>query len=230
MPRTRCVVRLLLAPALGACTTFGAVRSAEVRPGLSADASASWSGNVGDVAGWFWSDECMHPCDTKVGGVGAGLTYAWAASGARPALALSLGASGLFPYVEGYTQLGRGRVPFGAGARVGVGEAREHSLFARVDVPVGARTRLLLNPALFVHENRTISQPDPSLTRTTRNAFVAFAQGVGLEFDAGYVSFTPAVTLIRGRAKHGSYRRSYGPEWSTFPVASLGVAVGRERR
>ncbi|HYD51333.1 MAG TPA: hypothetical protein VEA99_01850 [Gemmatimonadaceae bacterium] len=225
----RPTLALLLAFA-GACTTFGAVRSAEVRPGFSADVLASWSGSVGDVAGWFWSDECIYPCDTAVGGAGAAATYAWARRGPRPPLALSVGTSGLFPFVEGYAQLGAGRVPFGLGARVGIGEAREHSLFARVDLPLGPRARLLLDPALFVHESRSASSSDPRVTRRERNSFVAVAQGLGLEVDAGHVSFVPAVTIVRGRARHGGYGTTYGPEWSTFPVASLGASVGRRRR
>ena len=224
----RLTAPLALLLVANACTTFGGVRSAEVRPGLSAEASVSSSGNVGDVAGWFWSDECVYPCNTNVFGTGGRVTYAFPAQ-SGPALALSVGVDGLYPHVEAYAQLGRGRVPFGLGARVGIpvdDMSREHGLFARVDVPLGARTRLLLNPALFVHEDEWFGTKSEN---QTSGMFVGFVQGVGVEYDAGNVSFTPSVSLVRARSRHGGYGADYGPEWSTFPVASLGVSVGRKR-
>jgi hypothetical protein len=229
-------VSLLALLVTTACTTFGGVRSAEVRPGLSAEASISKSGKVGDVSGWFWSDECVYPCNTDVFGVGGRVTYAFP-SRSGPALAFSFGVDGLYPHVEGYVQLGRGHVPFGLGARLGFGiddMPREHGLFARIDVPVGARTRLLLNPALFVHEDEWFGGsddgPNGAPLNSTTGLFVGFAQGVGLEWDAGNVSLTPALSIIRARARHGGYGEGYGPEWTTFPVASLGVSVGRKRQ
>ena len=218
----RLVAPLALLLAAAACTTFGGVRSAEVRPGLSAEASVSSSGNVGDVAGWFWSDECLYPCNTNVFGVAGRVTYAFTA------LALAVGVDGTHPHIEAYAQLGRGRVPFGIGARLGVGVddmPREHGLFARVDVPLGTRSRLLLNPALFVNENEWFGGGDQQNVGT----FIGFAQGVGFEYDAGNVSFTPALTVVRARARHEHFSSAHGPEWSTFPVASFGVSVGRKR-
>jgi len=220
---------LALALSLSACTTFGGVRSAAVRPGFSAEASVASSGNVGDVSGWFWSDECVYPCNTNVFGVGGRVSYGFT-SQTGPALALSVGIDGLYPHVEGYAQLGRGRVPFGIGARVGIpvdDMSREHGLFARIDVPLGARTRLLLNPALFVHEDEWFGTKTDN---QTSGMFVGFVQGVGLEYDAGNVSFIPSVSVVRARSRHRGYDVEYGPEWTTFPVASFGVSVGRKRQ
>lgn len=214
-----------LALPLAACTSFSTVRSAEVRPGVGAMATASLSGRVGAETGWFYSFDCADACDRQVPGLDAAVTYGWLrALGARPAT-LALGTSGPHPYVDGYLQLGAGAVPFGVGARVGLPVTgwAEHQLYGRADLRLGAATRLLLNPALFVHHGH-------SPNGENRGSFVAFAQGVGLEIDAGRVAFTPAVALVAGRSERTTYGQRIGPAAVVFPTASLGVRVHRAPR
>lgn len=210
--------------ALPACANFATVRSAEVRPGWGASASASATAGVGDAAGWFYSLDCASACDGNVVGVDLAASHGWRRGpGGRP-VAVALGTSGVFPYLDGYVQLGRGGRPFGVGARVGlpVFSWTQHQLYGRVDVPLGRETRLLLNPGLLLH---TGSSPNGANT----GSFVAFVQGVGLEVGAGAVAFTPAVSLVAGRAEHTSYGGRVGPATTVFPAASLGVTLRRPR-
>lgn len=207
------------------CTSFATVRSAEVTPGASLGLQASVSTPPGDVAGWFWSFDCEERCDHPVPGGDAGVTYGWRPAGGPHGVALGLGTSGTHPYVDGYVQLGGGRLPFGVGARGGVpiGSWREHQLYGRVDVPLGADTRLLLDPALFLHEGRAPNGESPG-------RFVAFVQGVGLQIDHGSLAWTPAVALVAGRGERTSYGRRYGPERAVFATASVGVTWHRRRQ
>jgi hypothetical protein len=212
-----------LLPAVG-CTSFATVRSAEVHPGTSAALHASASTRPGSVAGWFWADDCEQACDRAVAGGDAGITHGWPRGGGAGAVALGVGVSGVHPYVDGYVQLGAGRRPFGVGARVGppLTGWREHQLYARYDVPLGGRARLLLNPAFFVHEGRSPNGENPG-------TFLALVQGVGLLLEGERVSWTPAVALVAGRARRTSYGERYGPERSVFGAASLGVTVHQRR-
>jgi hypothetical protein len=217
-------VVILAALLLLGCTSFATVRSAEVRPGPAAALHASASTRPGDVAGWFWSDDCAQACDHRVLGGDAGLTYGWPRGGGAGAFALGVGLSGTHPYVDGYLQLGAGRQPFGVGARVGppVTSWREHQLYGRYDVRLGGTTRLLLNPALFLHEGRAPNGASPG-------SFVGFVQGVGLLLEGARVSWTPAVALVAGRAQRTSYGQQYGPVRSVFGTASLGVTFHQRR-
>jgi hypothetical protein len=206
------------------CTTFGAVRSAEVHAGPSVAVQGSFSSPVGDEAGWFWTLDCAGHCDTPVAGVEAVVTYGWPnASGGR-GVAVGVGASGVYPFVDGYVQLGAGRVPFGVGGRVGLPLTswREHQLSGRVDVPLGGGRALLLNPGLFVHEGR-------SPNGASRGHFVGFTQGVGLLIPGAHVDLTPAVTLVAGSARREGYGTVHGPAQSAFATASVALTLHRER-
>jgi hypothetical protein len=211
-----------LLPYASGCTSFATVRSAEVRPRTSVAFQASASTRLRDAAGWFWAYDCVQACDHAVGGGDAGLTYGWPRG--RGSAALGVGLNGLYPYVDAYLQLGAGRQPFGVGARVGppLTSWREHQLYARYDVRLGGATRLLLNPALFLHEGRAPNGASPG-------TFLAFVQGVGLLFEGERVSWTPAIALVAGRAQRNGYGQQYGPEWSVFGTASLGTTFHQRR-
>jgi hypothetical protein len=223
IPRASSVLLLLVLPLVGGCTSFATIRSAELRPGTSLTAQASITTPPGDVTGWFWSFDCAEACDHPIVGGDLGVTHAWP-SKAGGGFALGLGTSGVHPYVDGYLQLAQGRRPFGIGARVGVPVLswREHQLYARYDVPLGGSTRLLLNPAVLLHEGRSPNGANPG-------SFVGFVQGIGLLLEGERVSWTPAVALVGGRARRDSYGRQYGPESSVFIAASLGVDFHRAR-
>ena len=216
--RANAIVQLALLPLVTACTSFATVRSAEVLPGASIAAQASTTTRPGDIPGWFWSYDCADRCDHPVVGGDAGVTYGWPNREGSAALAISLGLSGVHPYIDLYTQVGRGQQPFGVGARLGVPLTtwREHQLYGRYDVPLGGSTRLLLNPAVFIHEGA-------SPNRANRGSFLAFVQGIGVMFEGERVSCTPAIALVSGRARRtlsGGESLSVG---SMFGAASIGV-------
>lgn len=220
------VMRLVAAflPALGGCTTFATVRSADVRPGPSFAVHASASTAPGDVTGWFWAYDCAEQCDDPVVGADVGVTYGWQRPNGVRAAALSAGMSGVHAYVDGYVQLAAGPRPFGVGVRVGppVTSWREHQVYARYDVPLGASTRLLLNPGVFLHEGRSPNGENPG-------RFIGVVQGVGLQFEGTRVSWTPAVAVVAGQSRRDSYGVRYGPERTVFATASLGFTFHRAR-
>jgi hypothetical protein len=214
----------LLAGAAGgsdACTTFATVRSARVHPGASAAVHVSGSTRPGAETGWFWSydQDCAEGCDHPVVGGDVGVTYGWTPAGRRP-FALGLGLAGVHPYVDGYAQLDDGARPYGVGARLGlpVGGWREHQLYGRYDVPLARRARVLLNPALFLHEGA-------SPNGQNRGTFVAFVQGAGLLLEGNGVSLTPSVALVLGRASRSSYGSRRIPVGAAFATASLGITL-----
>jgi len=204
------------------CTSFATLRSADVRPGTSVALQASLTTPPGDDAGWFWSFDCEQACNHPVAGGDAGVTYGWPQAGRAGGLAFGVGLSGTHPYVDGYVQLGAGRRPFGVGARLGppLTSWREHQLYGRLDVRLGPSARLLLNPALFLHEGRSPNGENPG-------SFVGFVQGVGVSLEGDRVSWAPAVALVAGRARRDSYGRQFGPTRSVFGAASLGVTFHR---
>ena len=208
---------------LDGCTTFATVRSAGVPLGPSVGLQASMSTPPGDVASWFWAYDCAQECNHPVGGGDVGFTYGWHPRGAR-AVALGVGISGVHPYLDGYIQLAEGQRPFGVGARIGppVTSWREHQLYARYDIPVGGSTRVLLNPAIFLHEGRAPNGASPGW-------FLGLVQGVGLQHESENISWTPSVAVVAARAQRNSYGRQYGPEASVFATASLGVTLHRAR-
>ena len=208
--------------ASGACTSFSTVRSAEVYAGPSVGVQASASTPPGDDAGWFWSYDCATNCSHPVVGGDLGVTYGWI--GAQRGFALAIGTAGMHPYIDAYAQLGAGRSPWGVGGRLGVfGNWREHQVYGRYDVRLGNRSRLLLNPALFIHEGASPNGENPG-------KFVGFVQGVGVLFEGRNVSWTPAISLVSGRADRTSYGEKIGPTTSVFGAASLGLTLHRERK
>lgn len=208
----------------GACTTFATVRSADVRPGPSVAVHASYSTPPGDVAGWFWSYDCVTRCSFATPGIDVGYTYGWRRPDSVRAVALGVGVNSFYPYVDGYMQLASGQRPYGVGVRVGlpVQSWRQHQLYARYDIPLRERTRLLVNPGILLHEGRT---PNGQ----TSGHFVGLVQGVGLEFMGRNVSWTPAVAVVAGQAQRRDYFARLGPERRVFAMASLGFTVHRSR-
>lgn len=209
------VALLLLATA---CSSFATVRSAEIIPGSSFAVQASATTPPGDIPGWFWAYECVERCSHPIVGGDAGVTYGWPHREGAAAVSVGFGLSGVYPYVDVYTQLRGGRQPFGIGARVGVPLAtwREHQFYGRYDVHLGRSSRLLLNPAVFIHEGT-------SPNRANRGSFLAFVQGIGVLFEGERVSWTPAIALVAGRARRTRYGQEDGPVGSVFGAASIGV-------
>jgi hypothetical protein len=190
-----------------------------VRPGFSALVQASATTPPGDDAAWFWSDDCSVDCDHLVAAADLGIT--WGAVPERgAAYALTAGLSGVYPYVDGYVQLGRGsRMPFGLGARVGVpvDSWNEYAVYGRVDRRLGARRRLLLNSAVFVHTGHSPNGANPG-------SFVAFVQGVGVLFEGTAASCAPGLAVIAGGG-----RRNGSSFTSVFLMASATVTLHRGR-
>src|SRR5690349_11870341 len=118
MPRLPSLLLFLACGAASACTSFATERSAEVLPGPSLTLQGSISTPPGDEPSWFWSYDCASGCDRAIGGFDAALAF-----GRTQGTPYTVGAgvSGLlYPYVEGYIQLGRGASPYGVGARLGL--------------------------------------------------------------------------------------------------------------
>jgi hypothetical protein len=226
---SNCVLRVLPLTmvawaAMSACTPFSNVRSAQVRPGPSLALQASVSTLPGDVAGWFWSFDCESDCNSSVVGTNVGLAYGWPSATGQRGYELGVGTNGVYPYIDGYVQLNGGRAPFGLGVQAGLPFTgwREHQLYARYDIPLGERRRLLLNPAGFLHEGESGNGQNPG-------TFIGFVQGVGLLLEGRNVSLTPAVAFVAGRAERRSYGQRFGPESSVLFVGSLGVTFHRRR-
>lgn len=212
----RLVVRFSgLFASLAGCTSFGAVRSADVYPGPSLAAHVSAAPFPGDIPGWFWSWDCASDCNHPI--LSADVSFAW---GLKPstttAVALAAGLSGTYPYADAYLQLSRRpRRSFGIGARLGIptGSWNEYAIYARVDRPLGAHDRLLFDPAVFYHVGNSPNGQNPGW-------LLAFAPGIGLMIEGKRTSVTPAVSLVAG----GGDRRgdSFG---ALFLVLSVGLAL-----
>jgi len=214
------IAAVLSIPAIGACTTFGSVRSAEVTPGVTVDVSAAASMPPGDEAAWFWSFDCAVRCDDPIVATDVTVTWGSGASDGPARYELGGGLSGTYPYLHGYAQLGRGRHPWGLGAQVGVplgpGTWREDLVFGRFDLVLDDDRRLLFSPSLFRHGGNSPNGQNPG-------SFFAFAQGVGYEFRSGSAWVTPYVTGVVGRVDRESYGRV--TEGSTvFAVVGLSYA------
>lgn len=93
-------------------------------------------------------------------------------------------------------------------------------MYARVDVPVGARRRLLWNPALFHARDAT----NVASARVT-----GIVNGVALA-GSGDETVTPSMALVIARSLHDFAGVREGPEVSGFIVAGVRVAFGREPR
>lgn len=207
------------------CTSFSNVRSAEVQPGPSVGIHASVSTPPGPEAGWFWSYDCAEACDHPVVGADIGFTHGWLGGrfGSYP-VTLGAGLNGTHPYAEGFVQTAEGARPFGLGARLGLPLSGwyEHQIYARYDVRLGPSTRLLVNPAVFVHHGRSPNGENPG-------SFIAFVQGVGFLMERERVSIVPGASLVVGQAERNSYGRRYGPAMSVFGTASLGITLRRRK-
>ena len=206
-----------LLAAFSGCTSFATPRSAAVNPGLHLLTQASLGTPPGDGAAWFWALDCAVNCDRVLPAFELNLTYGSASvdGGGR---SLGVGLNGDQPYVEGYQQFGDGdHNPWGIGGRLGLalGGWHEHRVFLRFDRTLGSRSRLLLNPGLFLHTGK-------SPNGLQRGTFVAVSQSVGFEQrPSASSSFTwaPSVTLVLGRGS----RTNFDTFGSGFLVASVTV-------
>lgn len=219
-PIVRLAVLLSFVASASACTTFGAVNSAEVKPGASLEARFSVSSPPGDGAAWFWSYDCASDCDRVILSPEVSATWGFAIEGDEERAEVGVGASGLvYPYLHGYLQLRDGDRPYGVGAQIGlpVTSWHEHSVFARYDVPLSENTRLLLNPRIFVHTGNSPNERNPG-------TFAAFVQGVGLEKRSGRVSVIPAISAVVGHTSRTSYGRRTSAS-TVFLVGSVGVRL-----
>jgi len=220
MTQRRRVFALALAAngAIG-CTSFATVRSAEVSPGAAFTVQASVASPPGDEAAWFWAYDCADNCNHLI--VGGDLVYAYGlATKSRLPFAVGLGVNGLLPYVEGYAQLNASRTrPFGVGVRAGipVWSWSEHQIYGRLDVPLGAESRFLWNPAVLYHGGKAPNGNSPG-------SFVGIVQGFGIQFGTGSRVVTPSVALVWGRAQHRTGFFQSGPASRVF--ATAGISVG----
>lgn len=220
MPVVRSAWLLCFAALAGACTTFGAVNSADVRPGTSAEARISGSSPPGDAAAWFWSYGCASNCDRVIPSAEVSVKWGFELEGSERRGEVGVGASGVvYPYLHGFLQLRTGDRPYGVGAQIGIPVTswHEHSVFGRVDIPLNERSRLLLNPRIFVHTGNSPNGANPG-------TFAAFVQGVGFEHRSGRWSVIPAISTVFGHARRASYRRRTSAS-TVFLVGSLGIRL-----
>jgi hypothetical protein len=223
--RLRRVFFIAAAPSiLGGCATFATVRSAEPYVGSSVALQASGSTPPGDLASWFWSFDCAERCNHSIVAGDLGYTYGWRPEGGPRAVALGAGVNGVNPYVDGYVQLAGGPRPFGLGARLGIPawSWRDHQIYARYDIPIDGETRVLLNPGVFLQEGK-------SPNGQSSGSFLGFVQGIGLQIEGEYVSWTPAVAVVEGQSRRDRYGRRDGPVSSVFATASMGMTFHRRR-
>lgn len=223
--RLRIVLLMAAAPSLlGGCATFATVRSAEPYVGPSAALQLSGSTPPGDLASWIWSFDCADQCNHSSVGGDLGFTYGWRPDGGPRAIALGAGISGVSPYVDGYVQLAGGPRPFGVGARLGLPAFswHDHQLYARYDIPINSESRLLLNPGVFLSEGHSPNGQSSA-------SFLGVVQGVGLQVEGEYVSWTPAVAVVAGQSRRDRYGSRDGPTSSVFATASLGLTLHRRR-
>jgi hypothetical protein len=209
---------------LSGCTTFSTVRSAEPYLGPSVALQASRSTPPGDLASWLWSFDCAERCNHPIVGGDLGFTYGWRPNSGPRAMTLGAGVSGVSPYVDGYVQLAAGPRPFGVGARLGlpVLSWHDHQIYARYDIPIDAKSRVLLNPGVFVTEGQ-------SPNGQSSGSFLGVVQGMGLQIDGEYVSWTPAVAVVAGQSRRDRYGSRDGPTSSVFATASLGITLHGRR-
>lgn len=214
----------LLSTALVGCTSFGTVRSAEVVPGPSIMLQASASAPPGDEAAWFWSGDCASECNHSIVSADLGITF-----GHRPetgkAFSLGAGVSGiLYPYVDGYVELGNRDHPYGLGARVGIPVTgwSEHQLYGRYDIKLDRGGRILVNPALFLHTGNSPNGENPGY-------FLGWVQGVGYLIQGEGVSLIPAVSLVVGGGRRQSYSEPSESFRAVFGTVSLSIVLHGNR-
>jgi hypothetical protein len=197
------------------------VRPAQVTPGSTFTIQLSLATPPGDDAAWFWSFDCDAECNRSIFSYDLGYTNGFDAGGTP--FEMGFGISGIYPYAQGYAQLGKGRVPWGLGMRVGVPAGwHEHHLFARMGLPLNERTNLLLSPMLFLHTGNSPNGQNPG-------SFIGFVQGVGLEARGARFTAIPAFSLVAGRTQRESYGRQVASSWTVFGTASVSLSVHRRR-
>src|SRR5215510_15366254 len=166
------------------CASFATVRSAEVTPGLAVATQASLAGRPGDDAAWFFILDCTNNCDRPIASGDVAMAYG-VKSGSDVPFTIGAGLNGTFPYLEGYAQLGRGKIPFGIGARAGIPlDWAMHELYGRVDIPLSQWARLLWNPGVVYLTGNSPNGENPG-------SLTAISQGVGLQLGVGNFTFTP---------------------------------------
>lgn len=198
------------------CASFATVRSAEVTPGASVVTQASLAGRPGDEASWFFSFDCAANCDRSIASSDVAFAYG-VNDGSDVPFTIGAGLNGTFPYLESYVQLGRGRIPFGIGARAGIpiGWAM-HEVYGRLDIPLSPSARLLWNPGFVYLTGNSPNGENPG-------SLNAIAQGVGIQFGAGNFTFTPSAALVWGRAEHVSYGEQFGPASRAFGTVAISI-------
>lgn len=180
----------LACTAVVGCSTVGAVRSAEVRPGPSLELSLVAGAFQGDAETPFQRGGCDGACDDGIVGADLGIAFGFAPeSGAAFSLGGGVSAAAL-PYVDGYVQLGRGDRPYGVGARVGfpVDGWSQHHLYGRYDHKLESGRRLLFNPTLLYV---TGASPNGQVTGN----FWALSQGFGYFTEGGWASTVQSISL-----------------------------------
>ena len=213
------IVAGLLPLCVGAgCASFATVRSAEVTRGASIVTQASLAGRPGDDAAWFFNFDCASHCDRSIASGDVALAYGVDAGSDVP-FSIGAGLNGTFPYLEGYAQLGRGKTPFGIGARAGIplGWAM-HELYGRLDLPLSPSARLLWNPGVVYLTGNSPNGENPG-------SFSAITQGIGIQFGAGGFTFTPSAALVWGRAEHTSSGEQFGPSSRAFGTVAISIGL-----
>ena len=198
------------------CASFATVRSAEVMPGLAFTTQASLAGRPGNDAAWFFTLDCTQNCDRPIASGDVAIAYGVGASADVP-FTIGAGLNGTFPYLEGYAQLGQGKIPFGIGARAGIPTGwAMHELYGRVDIPLSASARVLWNPGVVYLTGNSPNGENPG-------SLTAITQGVGVQFGAGSFTFTPSTALVWARAEHTSYGEQVGPSSHVFGTAAISI-------
>lgn len=204
------------------CASLATVRSAEVAPGPRAHVQFAATTPVGDATGWFFSHECESDCSHGI--VAADLNASFGTSNPDGlAYAVGGGLNGVFPYLEGYLQLGRGHRPVGLGARLGIpitGTWALHQLHGRLDLPLGGSTRVLLNPGLSYLSGASPNGENPG-------SMLALSQSIGLAIAAGRRTIVPSVTGVVARSSRTSYGGKIGSETTAFLSFAVGIALTR---
>lgn len=209
-----------------ACTSFSTVRSAQVSRASSFTMQASAASSPGELAGWFWSFDCVQNCGHPVGGLDLAYASGRDTESARP-YSLGGGVNGLYPYVEAYIQLDTTHTrPFGIGARLGfpVSGWSEHQLYVRRDFHVRDNMRLLWNPGLVIHFGNSPNGQNPG-------TFLGIAQGFGAELGTKQTVFTPSVALVYGRtSRSGGFDFQNGTESKVFATAAMSMTFRPRKR
>lgn len=215
------IAAVLLPLCVGAgCASFATVRSAEVTPGLAVVVQASVASLPG---GELAQIECGSCAAAPVSG---DVAFAYGLNGgSHVPFTIGAGMTGTYPYLEGYAHLGRGKMPFGIGARAGIPpQPMMHELYGRLDIPLARWARVLWNPGVVYlsgHSSGTGGFFDPSGS----GWFIGTTQGVGIQFGAGNFTLTPSAALVFGRADQMTGRDRFGTPSRAFGTAALSIGL-----